>query len=253
MKNKKLTFAYSKGGGGSWLGNLIWHLEHNDFSIDVPDNNVFDFYPKSGLYFNTSHSLEYFDLKKPTFMKFEDHTTVIKYGTNKPFQIYLNELYKIRFGICAVDQSSVFAKQFESVTVAAKAWMTDTVVLDSYCNNIDLDYELLFVNPNLFIDKLFTILDTTDMQYAKNIEYCLLSIENYKNTCPNPKNHIGNMSSIMWLGWCHALKMVHNLPVVNFNFMEATNLEQIANIFEPIQTQCLELSKPWYFLWNENE
>ena len=35
--------------------------------------------------------------------------------------------------------------------------------------------------------------------------------------------------------------------------MEATNIQEIAEILNPIQQQCLELSRPWYFLWNENE
>ena len=251
--HKNLVFAYCHGGGGSWLGNLVWHLENSDFSIDVPKNNVFDSLPKSGKHYRTRHSLEYYDPETPTFNSFDDGACIIKYGTNKPFQIYLNELVKIRFGLCAPNQLTVFAKQFESATVAAKAWMTDTVILDTYCNNLDLDYELLFVRPKVFIDNLFALLDTTKLIYAKNIEYCMLSIDNYKRTCPNPKNHVGNMTSMMWLAWCHALKMIHKLPIENFNFMEATNIQEIAEILNPIQQQCLELSRPWYFLWNENE
>ena len=251
--HKNLVFAYCHGGGGSWLGNLVWHLENSDFSIKVPKNNVFDSLPKSGKHYRTRHSLEYYDPETPTFNSFGDEDCIIKYGTTKPFQIYLNELVKIRFGLCAHEQSPVFAKQFESATVAAKAWMTDTVILDTYCTNLDLDYELLFVRPKVFIDNLFSILDTTDLIYTKNVDYCMLSIENYKKTCPNPKNHIGNMTSMMWLAWCHALKMIHKIPTDNFNFSEAKNLKEIAEILNPIQQQCLELSRPWYFLWNENE
>ena len=252
MKNKKITFIFCKGGGGSWLGNLIWQLEHNNFSINVPKNNVFDPYPGNGKYYEVQHSLEYFDPLTPTFLKIDKASTIIKYGTNKPFQIYLNELFKIRFGICVDDQSPVFADQFESATQGAKAWLTDSIVLDAYCTDIGLDYELLFTDPKVFIDNLFAILDTTDLIYTKNVDYCMLSIDNYKKTCPNPKHHIGNMDSMMWLAWCHALKMVHKIPTDNFNFAEAKNLEEIAIVLAPIQEQCLELSKPWYFLWNEH-
>ena len=65
--HKNLVFVYCHGGGGSWLGNLIWHLENSDFSIDVPKNNVFDSLPRSGKHYRTGHSLEYYDPETPTF------------------------------------------------------------------------------------------------------------------------------------------------------------------------------------------
>lgn len=245
-----LTFSH--GGGGSWLGNLMWHLHHNDFSLPSNNKSIFDGNPDSTDYYSIQHPFKHINLET---IVMNDHSNyrVIKYGSEYPFQLYLNEIKKIRCTIFNNAELSV-TEQFDTFTNAAKAWMTDPLMQKFYCKDLDLDIKWLFVNPEEFIRQLFTILDTTDMPYSKNIDYCLRSIDNYKSTCYNPKEQIGNLESVVWLAWCHAIIMVNKIALSEpFNFMSATSLEQIAEAIEPVHNQCLELSKPWYFLWKENE
>lgn len=250
--NKKLFFTYCHGGGGSWLGNLVWHLYNNNFTLTTDSNGVFDGTPLSNPLMTVGHAFEYFDPQNPLIYTWDQYE-IIRFGTGKPFQLYLNEVKKIRFLKLEYDKLS-FIEQFDRITNAAKAWMTDPVAIKYYCNNLDLDLELLFVDNKEFVNQLFTILDRRAIPYAKNIDYCMKSITNYKNSCPNPKDHIGNTSSLSWLAWCHAIMMINKLTLPSFfDFSKAVSLEQIAEAIEPIHDQCLELSRPWYFLWNENE
>jgi hypothetical protein len=250
--HKKLLFTYCHGGGGSWLGNLIWHLHHNDFSMPSNQKNIFDGTPSSTDYFNIRHAFDYFTPLIPTIYDTNNYC-VVKFGSEYPFQLYLNEIKKIRYLIFNIDKNTL-SQQFDEITNTAKGWMTDQIMHQYYCKDLDLDIKWVYTDPEEFIKQLFAILDTTEMPYSKNIDYCLASIENYKSTCYDPKDHIGNLQSITWLAWCHALIMVNKIQLpAFFDFTRAESLEKIADAITPVHEQCLELSKPWYFLWKENE
>ena len=245
--------TYCHGGGGSWLGNLIWHLYNNEYTPSTQrKNSVFDKNPIENPLAAVGHALEYTDQKVIVYDTWSEYQ-IVKYGTEYPFQLYLNEVNKVRFA--HLNYASLpLAEQFDGLTNTGKAWMTDTIMHEYYCKNLDLDMRLLFVDAAEFINQLFAILDTRSIPYSKNIDYCMQSIKQYKSSCPNPKNHIGNMNSLLWLSWCHALKMIHKLHYTsNINFTQIKEIDEIAQNLLPIQEQCLELSKPWYFLWNENE
>lgn len=244
--------TYCHGGGGSWLGNLVWQLYNNDFSLPTDKDYVFDGNPIDNPLMTVGHAFEYWDTQKPVIHDWS-RFDVIKYGATQPFQLYLNEVAKVRFTLLKYTELEL-VNQFDSITNAAKAWMTDPVTAHYYCSNLDLDMKWLFVDCKEFINQLFAILDTRAIPYAKNIDYCVQSINNYKRSCPNPKDHIGNTSSLSWLAWCHAVMMVNKITTPSFfDFSKAQSLDQIAEAIDPVHTLCLELSKPWYFLWNENE
>lgn len=254
--NKKLVLTYSHGGGGSWLGNLVWHLCNNDFTLPIKNNNVYDGNPISNPLMNVHHAFEYYNPKQPKIFEWENFE-IIRYGTSQPFQLYLNEVSKVRFTHLGYGNMPL-TDQFDAISNAAKAWMTDPTAIAYYCNNLDLDMKLLFTDREEFISQLFAILDRRaipmKIPYAKNIDYCRQSIKKYKDSCPDPKDHIGNRESLLWLAWCHAIMMVNKIVTPSlFNFSTTQSLEQIAEAIDPVHEQCLALSRPWYFLWNENE
>ena len=144
-----------------------------------------------------------------------------------------------------------FADQLTVLTDNARGWLLDENFYKYYFDVVDLDHKTLFQTPKKFVDQLFNILDKTDLSYTKNTDYCLLSIENYKKTCIDPESIIGNMDSIYWLAWCHALKMIHKLPLTEFNFLAANSIDEYANALKPIQNQCIEITKELYFPWYE--
>jgi len=245
--DNQIVILRSHGGGGAWLYNLIYHLEKNDTSLPVVGQS-FDDEPTSSIRFG--HSFDY--VTPNTIVEYDwSKYRKILFSTNKPFNLYLNEGSKIQLNPKILNKISLpFEEQFDTLTNTSVGWITDPVVHKHYYTNIDLDYQLIFQKPDTFVDNLFSILDSTNLQYTKNKDYCLQSIEHYKKTCMNPDTIIGNLNNLYWLAWCHGLKMINKIPLA-FNFMEAKSMDEVASALTPIQDECIELTQSLYFKWNE--
>lgn len=243
--NKPLIFLYPHGGGGSWLNNLIFNLENNVMELNKV-SKVFDNLKKSSIRF--SKKLDYFEKHIVTIYDFDEYSEKV-FCSKHPFNLYLNEANKVQLHLLKIDKKN-FNEQFNILTSSAHGQITDINFKKYYYNNVDLDISLAFTDSDRFIDDLFFILDEHNIIYTKNRDYCKLSIENYKSTCLNPDTIIGNMESIFWLAWCHALKMIHKIPLtISFNFIEADNIDSISTALFPIQEQCQILTKPLYYSW----
>jgi hypothetical protein len=243
----KFIILTPKGGGSSWLANLIWHLEHADFSLPKADI-FFDNEQKGSI--AVGHPFYYKD-RALHISKFDNFSHKINFSTDKPFNLYLNELVKIRLNPKVYDCGKLpYVEQFDIFINSATAILTDPAVAQYYYTNIDLDYRLIFQDPNEFIDQLFKILDASGIAYTKNKEYCRLSIDNYKKTCPNPDTYIDNMDSIIWLAWCHALVMVYDLKLTQpYDFGQVKSQIECVKILNPLKEKYIELTETLHFKW----
>jgi hypothetical protein len=245
----EIVFVTSHGGGGSWLNNLIYHLETNDNSFPEVQR-IFDFQKKSSVKF--SHAFDYYT---PDVCDLHDLGRYYKilFSSKAPFNLYLNESDKIQFNPVMYNKGNKpLPEQFDELTNSAKAWITYETIHKHYYTNIALEYKLIFCDPEQFVQDLFDILDSTNLKYFKNIEYCYASIEHYKKTCINPRLILGNLDNLYWLAWCHALVMIYKLPVQDsFNFLNFQHLQEVSDVLEPLQETCIDITKSLCFFWNE--
>jgi len=245
---KKIVILRSHGGGGAWLNNLIYHLEKNN--VDLPTPGVsFDREPTGSVKFG--HCFEYFTPGTATVFDYPEHDRIL-FSTDAAFNLYLNESLKIQLNPLILNNGTKsFTEQFDLLTNTAVGWLSDPMIRQYYYTNIDLDYKLIFLDPEQFVDQLFAILDSAGLQYSKNRDYCLRSIKNYKTTCPNPLNYIGNSDSILWLAWCHGLKMLNKLDIPFYDFGSVPDIAQAAQALTSIQSQCIQLTAPVSFAWHD--
>ena len=246
----KTKIYYPRGSGGNWLSNLIWHLEKDDYTLPQVDI-VFDGQSSASIPF--SHIFEVPDPSRSNELsRYSAADRNILFSTDRLFNLYLNDAIKVRYRPeLTIKNTSLLSQYF---TLSDSAWyiLNNEIFRTSYCCNIDLDYRLVFQNPDLFVDSLFDVLDSIGLKYTPNKKYALHSIEYYRSTCPDPATHIGNLDSIIWLGWCHALTLINKIPLAGTATEEST-MENLKLLLEPVADQCLKLTtETMYFLW-QNE
>jgi hypothetical protein len=238
-----LTIYYPRGCGGSWLSNLIWHLENNNLTLPKVQR-IFDHEPFSKT-IEISHKFNIYDeSNKKTF-----HTLIGKsllFSTNCFFNMYINDAYKVRYGILNLDLLPL-REQLFTLSDSMRYIFTDQDWHDHYCNNIDLDYRLIFQDPAKFSYMLFDILHRHDIKFCPDRDYVHESIKNYKSTCCDPDNIFGNLDSLIWLGCCHALTMLKDipLPVISENIIQ----QEIKELLEPFNEITKEYISTKMFQW----
>ena len=246
---KKAVIIYPHGGGGSWLSNLIYHLETNDESLPAVEL-VFD-HERNAKSIDFFHGVEWYQPNKLTILDKSKWDRKILFSCVYAFNVYVNDTHKIQYNKNMFNYSVLpMIDQFHALTDNARHFISDINFKKFYCTNIDLDYSLVFQNPKLFITNLFNLLDELNVEYSHNIEYCLASIKNYRKTCLNPADHYGCYQSLIWLAWCHSLCLINNIQV-NESLDELKSLSDLTDIFAPYQPQFLEMSKQHIFNWKD--
>ena len=223
------TIIFPKGGGGSWLANLMWHLENCNWSL-VNTNTIFDTEPKGSI--ACWHS-DYFAWAQ------NGNKKLVFSSSNAQFNHYINEIKKILYGI----HNMHFADNINQVQFFSEKithYTTNLEYYNNYYNQVDLDYRLVFQDPDAFAQQLFDTLDQYQVNYTKNHDYVLKSIKHYQSTCVNPADHIGNLDSLMWLGFCHSQLSIDWV---------SSNLEEIRQQLVPLNQQCIDKVKQFSFLW----
>jgi hypothetical protein len=240
----KLVIIFPHGGGGHWLGNLIYHLENN--STVVPTvSRTFDSQPQSKNIL-LSHGIEWYQPNIVSNLDISIHCPKIIFCCNYAFNIYLNDTHKAQH---VKYQKMNFLEKFHQLTDTARHFLTNIDFKNFYQTNIDLKYNLIFEDPIAFINNLFLILDQAEIVYDRNVDYCLSSIKNYRKTCLNPKDFYGNTQAVEWLAWVHAICLINNIQILQ-SFGDAKLLEDFANILDPYQNLGLEITNPVAFKWN---
>ena len=237
---------YPRGGGGNWLSNLIWHLETANFSIPRV-NVVFDGQPQCSIPF--LHSFEVPDPAEGNQIvehELSDHNVI--FSCHYLFNHYINNATKVKYHIHGIHAMTIQQQLFE-LSNGFKYYLTNDIYKKYYCNVIDLDYALIFQNPEKFTTVLFEFLDAASINYTKNKDYVLASIDYYKSTCANPSDHNNNWASMLWLGACHAITILDQLPIEIIS--PAADLETIAHVLQPHAEHYQQRISPLMFEWND--
>jgi hypothetical protein len=195
--NNILTLCYPGGGGGNWLRNLVYCLEH-------------DILPQA-------QSVNYHDaLKSKSILLTHDRSTenCVFFNTTSIFNVYLNIVIKLRHH----DQQQWRSPLLEQFQKLANETSSKLFFLDSHC---DLDWNLIFLNPAEFAQTLFNILDQHSIVHSARFDIVQMAIDNYKNTCIDPVEYLDNFDSVIWLGWCNGInKHLFQLWPINDTMQE---------------------------------
>jgi hypothetical protein len=239
------NFIYPEGSGGSWLANLIGQLETSTFD---PPNNKLTFDQSS-----RKTMMNYHEILQDGQLVFRDADVVnspyLIFSTPCRFNILLNLVYKKWFNpeFHNMQEKCTINQQFMNITNHATYLLTDSQYQQLFFKQIDLEYSLIFQDPVLFAEKLYDFLDLAQLSYTKNTDQVLLNIKNYLRTCENPADHVDNYESIVWLGWCHALSIQHQIPI-NAQVTQLATVDELSRALIPNRSQYLALSKDYYFI-----
>ena len=222
MSKERLKIVFPGGAGGHWLKHLIYCLETNDTKINkqTPGSSFHTHRLSTSIHSNHWS---------------EGYSNCAVFSTKYNFNISLNSVFKtyLKKAPDLFNQVS----QATSYQLSSPHWKRD------YVDHIDLHYEWLFTDPDLFLDKLFSILDSNTIQYHKNKQVALQQIENFKNSCVNVLDHYDNFDSIFWLGWCGGILHAEKIPAdIDYDNI---NLELIAKKFKVKRKFFCEYSKPF--------
>lgn len=239
------SVIYPRGSGGSWLNNLIWHLETANW--DMPRAHVvFDSEPTSTIPF--SHGFEIYNPAESTQITYTSKPgRNILFSCDKLFIHYLNNAVKVKYHIHQLGNKS-FQEQLFELSNGAHYYMSSTHYQEHYCKNISLDYSLIFQDPEQFTTQLFDILNSLNKQYTVSRDYVYSSIEYYRSTCPNPADHFGNYQSILWLGYCHAITLVDQLSVTGTIGLDPVST---AALLKPYAEHCQQRVQNQMFEWKK--
>jgi len=238
-------FIFPRGSGGSWLSNMIWNLQSRNFLIPSV-NRVFDGLPRSTISFD--HAFEIIDPNNPSSVVYVDakNNSDFLFSTDALFVLYLNDAFKVRYGLHKLADRHLIDQLFD-LTNSAMYIFNDDRYHRHYCRNIDLDYRLIFQEPVQFVQKLFALLDKTGIDYEKNQVYCMDSINYYKTTVADPMQQVGDLDNMIWLGACHAILSINNIPIPVIN--DDVTMSELKEIFAPWNSYCMQKIFPMSFEW----
>lgn len=216
----KLLVCYPSGAGGWWLSNLIHKLETNQYYNEQDPVVNFHHHPKSNNVYLTHYPIT----ALPNDLIFK-HS--INFTGRCFFNFYINVIEKLYIDSKKIGES--FSNDCHQMSCEALNKF-------NFPAHTDLDYALIFNDPAVFIENLFSILNESGISYAQNTDLCLRSIEQFKQSCPQPYKYYGDYSSPIWLGWCIGLLKYMKQPIPDYDKNLKDNLMQYHNLF-------LEISK----------
>jgi len=231
---QKPVILFPKGGGGSWLANLMWHLENNNWELPAVDR-IFDHEPKG------SAMCCHADFFRGNSFFWRGIDRLVFSSGSAVFNHYINEIEKIMYGIHGMEtvpdhnQVQIFSEKI-------KHYMSDQQYHQDYYNHCDLDYRLVFHAPELFADQVFGLLDQYEINHTKNYKYVIQSAKYYQSTCVNPADHIGNLDSVMWVAFCHS--QLEATPITSAHRLKAFKQKLI-----PLNQQYIHKVNECAFLW----
>lgn len=202
----KLLVCYPSGAGGWWLSNLIHKLETNQFSNE--NAAVVNFHAHRH---STNVYLSHYPITPLDNNLAENYK--INFTGSCLFNFYINVIQKLY-----IDSKKLgFTK--ETYHQDCHLLSCESLNKFSFPTEIDLNYDLIFTNQQLFIDNLFYLLDKCNIKYTKNVEICQLSMDQFKRSCPNPKNFYLDYDNLIWQGWCIGLIKYLKDPVPEYDHL----------------------------------
>lgn len=223
------VFFYPRGCGGRWLSYVIHCLHRRDFVVQK-ESVIHHALVKGPINFNHKFEVEYHD-GKCEIKVFPKLKTNILFSTNCAFNIYINDAYKVRYHLHKLHKASVL-EQFHTLTDSARYLMTDEFYAANYFRDIDLDYALIWQDPEQFIDDLFVCLDRCQLDYAANRDFVMVSMQHYRDTCRDPVMIMQDHNNLVWLAWCHAVCLINDIRL-NHVFHDQDSADTISDILGP--------------------
>jgi len=245
------TFIFPQGGGGAWLSNLIHNLETG--KMEVPTCQVdFDHLPRGSIPF--SHRfIEHNDqgLPAPVKVLVEDIENNVVFSNCYPYNHYLNDIKKLRYNLSRNTNIANLdiQQQWNDCVNSAVYLLTNELYRKSYYDKIDLDHDMIFKNPESFVDKLFTILDNLT-EYRADKSYVLTSCGHYRTTCASPADYTDNQQSLSWLAWVAGVVQVLNLGP-DQDISTVTSIEDLSLKLRVYRRSVLDFTDTVSFTWKK--
>lgn len=196
------VIAYVNGTGGRWLSAVLYGIENNMKALPVLQRTNFHSEGQSA-YFHFLHN----DTGVPAAYTFSGRCR---------FNLFINSWLKWRAAEnhCGFNQLPIEQKIYALSNDAR--WRNSPVYSNSYETKIDLDYANIFMDPGTFRKQLLSILTPHwPQEYITRVTtgYIDSAAEAFKITAIDPKEHLGNVDSLGWLAWCHALCLLNSVSI----------------------------------------
>lgn len=180
MNTPKLILCFLGGAGGNFISNMLFNLQH-PLSLDIHEYNDNHFH----------RACKSRDIK--LVHHHEDNCKI--YTGNFKFNQYLNVVYKFNI----LDNN---ADKLPSVEQIEKYNQVANFSLKFFSNNIDINYDDIYLNETKFIYDCFDVFDQSNILYKKDYSIAYKCLKKFKNTCINPNKDFMNWDSLVWIGWC---------------------------------------------------
>jgi len=199
--------CFPGGAGGHWLSSLVRRLECNDTQqFDILMQNFHSALKSSNVLL--SHYPYSTILPKHQNLK-----KIILTGSYQ-FNIYINLVCKNHiydnFFLKMLKNDiqkkfNVFSNEFTFSEANSK--------INYPKDKIDLNFDLIFDNPDQFTQDIYSVLDQNQIKYIKNDLLVSRSINQFRQSCPNPLIFFEDYNNPIWLAW--ALACIHTLGIKN--------------------------------------
>jgi hypothetical protein len=200
------------GAGGHWLPHLIYLLENNKKPKNKKTLN-FHNYKQSKFVFPSHYP--YSNIRPDSLPK-------VFLNGSCSFNIYLNNMIKHFIIPNYCDETEQLSKFLQIMKYEALG----AVKYSKFPT--DIDYNLIFLDEQKFIDQLFTILDKHQIKYYQNKEIALESIKIYRDSCISPEEYFANYNNLIWLGWCLGVLLYIN--PIKYEDLVFENFEELKNL-----------------------
>ena len=210
-----IKFKFPGGAGGHWLSHLCYCLENGS------ENNI-------------PHAKNFHQHKLSQHVIGEHHPDDCHFilSTQYSFNIFLNGSVKNEHYNIPDDWYRNTDQYFTISNYYLSAeWHAEFGI------GIDLDISWTSTDPERFINTLFRLLELHGVAYTPDIELCIRKIKQFKETCINPNDYIGNLDNKYWQVWCLGF-FDADLVLTSYE-----NIEQIKYLIQSKHKEIVELTK----------
>ena len=181
MITSRLTICFLGGAGGNFISNMLFNLQYPPVMADL-----------------YSHTDKHYHRAMRSWDITLTHHPVdnCKYYTgNFKFNIYLNGIYKYNI----LDHDS---NKLPKIAQINKYKQAANFSLKFFADNIDINYDDIYLDNTKFVNDCFDVFDYANIQYKKDYTIANKCLQKFKKTCVDPDIDYMNWDSFIWLGWC---------------------------------------------------
>jgi hypothetical protein len=243
-----MKIVYPRGGGGHWLANTIFNLSKPN--PQLPRINVVYDTVNNGPVKEIEHAFEVDTPGQPDSIRLLVPVNErVLFSTEFLFNQWLNTAHKNLYYQYKYNQLPL-VECFFQLSNHCKWLLGDANYHSHYCENIGLEYSDIFVDPEQFVQNLYTLMDQRARPYHKNTEFVYAAIDQYKSTVLDPELYHNNLNEMFWLAYCHAQSILQHMPINGIITMDHT-LADLQAAIAPISVECAKLAQAQMFKWKK--